>query len=131
MSDISLVPGYPGEGAEQTELVTTKLSIPLTSSVLVARPHLLHSLNEGMHKKLTLICAPPGFGKTSLLAEWSVQQCKQGEQSMSIAWVSLDAGDNDPVRFWRYVLTAFQRLAPPLGRRLCSGCSRPHRLPSR
>ncbi len=115
MADISLVPGYSGEGAEQTELVTTKLFIPLTSSVLVARPHLLHSLNEGMHKKLTLICAPPGFGKTSLLAEWSVQQRRQGEQSMSIAWVSLDAGDNDPIRFWHYVLTAFQRLAPHIG----------------
>ncbi len=115
MADISLVPGYPGEGAKQTELVTTKLSIPLTSSVLVARPHLLHSLNEGMHKKLTLLCAPAGFGKTSLLAEWSVQQCRQHEQSLSIAWVSLDADDNDPFRFWRYVLTALQQLAPSIG----------------
>jgi LuxR family maltose regulon positive regulatory protein len=63
-------------------------------------------LDRGLARKLTLVCAPAGLGKTSVLADWS-QQCAPG-----VGWLSLDAGDNDPVRFWRYIVAALDRVRP-------------------
>jgi len=79
-------------------LLTTKLYIPPTRPELVSRPRLIERLNAGLHRKLTLISAPAGFGKTTLLSEW-VAGCDR-----PFAWVSLDKGDNDPVRFWVYFI---------------------------
>jgi LuxR family maltose regulon positive regulatory protein len=84
-------------------LLTTKLTIPPTRPELVPRPRLIERLNAGIRGKLTLISAPAGFGKTTLLSEW-VGLCGQ-----PIAWVSLEQGDNDPVRFWAYCIAALQR----------------------
>jgi ATP/maltotriose-dependent transcriptional regulator MalT len=72
----------------------------------VARPRLVDRLDEGLKQELTLVCAPAGFGKTSLLADWSQRR------SGLVGWLSLDTGDNDPVRFWRYTLAALDRLRP-------------------
>ncbi len=86
------------------KLLTTKLYIPRTRPDLVPRPRLIERLNEGLHRKLTLICAPAGFGKTTLISEW-VAGCKR-----PVAWLSLDEGDNDPIRFHAYLVAALQTI---------------------
>jgi LuxR family transcriptional regulator, maltose regulon positive regulatory protein len=86
-------------------LLTTKLYIPPTRPELVSRPRLIERLNMGLHRKLTLISAPAGFGKTTLVCEW-VTGCNR-----PAAWLSLDAGDNDPNRFLTYLVAALQTIA--------------------
>ncbi len=73
------------------------------------RPRLIERLNEGPHRKLTLISAPAGFGKTTLLSEW-VAGCER-----PAAWLSLDGGDNDPTRFLAYLVAALQTIAANIG----------------
>ncbi|MEI7847525.1 MAG: LuxR C-terminal-related transcriptional regulator [Chloroflexota bacterium] len=92
-------------------ILATKLYIPPPRPKIVARLPLIEKLNEGLSagRKLTLISAPAGFGKTTLLAEWGVG-CGR-----PIAWVSLDEGDNDPVRFLTYLVAALQTLQPNVG----------------
>ena len=90
-------------------LLLTKLYVPLPRPNSVHRPRLIERLNEGMHCKLTLISAPAGFGKTTLVSEW-VADCER-----QIAWLSLDKGDNDPQRFLTYLVAALQTLAPKIG----------------
>jgi LuxR family maltose regulon positive regulatory protein len=77
---------------------------------LVPRRSLINRLDEGLEQRLTLISAPAGFGKTTLVSEWITSRRKQ-HNLPAHAWVSLDPGDNDQVRFWRYVLTACQVFA--------------------
>jgi len=72
-------------------------------------PHLIERLNEGLHRKLTLISAPAGFGKTTLLSEWV------SARSHPVAWLSLDEGDNTQARFWSYFIAALQTIFPNLG----------------
>jgi LuxR family maltose regulon positive regulatory protein len=88
-------------------LLQTKLFIPPLRPNLVPRPHLIEKLNQGLRlgHKLTLISAPAGFGKTTLVSEW-VASCER-----PVAWLSLDEGDNDPTRFLAYLVTALQTLA--------------------
>ncbi len=81
-------------------LLVTKLQAPRIPTRLVHRPHVLQRLERGLTRPLTLITAPAGFGKTTSLRVW-LQEARQ-----PIAWVSLDAGDDDPVLFWTYVLTS-------------------------
>ncbi len=88
-----------------TPILATKLFIPPTRSQLVLRPRLIERLNEGLQRKLTLISAPAGFGKTTLVSEW-LAGCSQ-----PAAWLSLDEGDNDPTRFLAYLVAALQTLA--------------------
>ena len=96
--------------------VTTKLLVPERRSGLVARPGLIEALEAGRARRVTLVAAPTGFGKTSVLSEWAA------ESPARFAWVSLDAGDDDPSRFWSYVVAAIEGTAPELpgtaGRRL-------------
>ena len=92
-------------------LLTTKLCIPPVRPELVPRPRLIERLNEGLHRKLTLVSAPAGFGKTTLLSEW-VAGCER-----SVAWLSLDEGDNDPVRFLAYLIAALQTVEASVGER--------------
>jgi LuxR family maltose regulon positive regulatory protein len=92
-----------------SEVLTTKLFIPQARSALVPRPRLAARLNEAAHFPLTLICAPAGFGKTTLLSAWIPNSDHR------VAWLSLDEGDNDPARFWSHVIAALQRLWPGLG----------------
>lgn len=82
------------------ELLRTKLAPPRLYAALVPRPALLARLEACWDRKLTLISAPAGSGKTTLVAGWVAAH------HHPVAWVSLDAGDNDPVRFWRYIITA-------------------------
>src|SRR4030042_5580213 len=92
-----------------TAILATKLYIPPPRQKVVLRPRLIKRLNEGLHHKLTLISAPAGFGKTMLVSEW-VGVCER-----SVAWLSLDEGDNDPTRFLTYLVAALQTIAPNLG----------------
>ena len=93
------------------ELLATKLHLPRPPRDFVARPRLVERLDDGLARELTLICAPAGFGKTSLLADWS----QRGERR--VGWLSLDAGDNDPVRFWRHAIAALDRVRPGVAER--------------
>lgn len=92
-----------------TPILTTKLYRPRTRADLVARPQLLDKLAAAARRPLTLISAPAGFGKTTLLAAWLE------ERGGRVAWLSLDEGDNDPIRFWTYCLAALQTVEPTLG----------------
>src|ERR671913_2233399 len=87
-------------------LVSTKLRPSQARPKLVARPRLTARLEREAGRKLTLISAPAGFGKTTLLVEW-LKEREDGDQSA--AWVSLDEGDNDPVRFLSYLVAALRR----------------------
>ncbi len=90
-------------------LLLTKLYIPPPRPKIVLRPRLIERLNEGLHCKLTLISAPAGFGKTTLVSEW-LAVCER-----PVAWLSLDEGDNDPTRFLTYLVAALQTLPPKTG----------------
>ena len=90
-------------------ILETKLFVPTTRRERVPRPALVDRLNEGLTGKLTLISAPAGFGKTTLMTDW-LQQLDRPS-----AWVSLDEGDNDPARLCAYILTALQRIEPEMG----------------
>jgi len=91
------------------QVLTTKLFVPPPRAELVSRPRLLERLNTGCQRKLTLICAPAGFGKTTLLAKWIY------DTRLPVAWVSLDEGDNEPAQFWTSVLAALERLQHGIG----------------
>ena len=92
-------------------LLLTKLYLPSPRSNLVLRPRLVELLNEGLSagRKLTLISAPAGFGKTTLVSEW-IAGCKT-----PVAWLSLDDGDNDPTSFLAYLVAALQTIAENIG----------------
>src|SRR5919202_456110 len=90
-------------------LLATKLYVPPPRPNVVRRPRLIERLNEGLHRKLTLISAPAGFGKTTLVGEW-VAGCDR-----PTAWLSLDEGENDPTRFLAYLVAALQTIAPTIG----------------
>lgn len=91
-------------------LLATRLHRPRPRNRLVSRSHLTLRLQLGMECTLTLVSAPAGFGKTTLLAQWLA------EHETSAAWLSLEAEDNEPVRFFSYLLAALQTLSPQLGR---------------
>ena len=87
-----------------TSLLATKLYFPPARPKLVPRPRLVERLNAGLRKPLTLISAPAGFGKTSLMSEWRMGN----ESRLPAAWLSLDEGDNDPSRFWSYLIASLE-----------------------
>ncbi len=91
-------------------ILATKLYISPPRSKIVLRPRLIERLNEGMHCKLTLISAPAGFGKTTLVSEW-VASCGQ-----PVAWLSLDEGDNDPASILTYLVAALQTIMANIGK---------------
>jgi LuxR family maltose regulon positive regulatory protein len=112
-----------------TQVLATKLFIPPTRPQLVPRPRLIERLNEGMHiaPGVTLISAPAGFGKTTLLSEWVNQKDEKrlrlihpsaftrSVHPSRVAWLSLDEGDNDPARFLSYLIAALQTIEPNMG----------------
>jgi LuxR family maltose regulon positive regulatory protein len=93
-------------------LIATKLYVPKLRRGLVARPRLGAHLRRGAESRLTLVSAPAGFGKTTLLAEWLGET--PGEDRC-VAWLSLDPSDNEPESFWTYVVTALQTAVPGVG----------------
>ena len=90
-------------------LLLTKFHVPSVRSDLVQRDRLLKRLDRDMEGKLILISAPAGSGKTTILSEW-LRQTK-----FSSSWLSLDEGDNDPIRFWTYFVAALQQSHPNIG----------------
>jgi LuxR family transcriptional regulator, maltose regulon positive regulatory protein len=100
-----------GGGAELWPLAEAKLAAPRQRPGLVDRPRIMQTLDAGVDAALTLVAAPPGFGKSTAVRAW----CEtRGEL---LAWVTLDSRDNDPVRLWTYIATAVDRIRPGLGRR--------------
>ena len=99
-------------------LLYTKLMIPPYRPDLVARPNMLKRLDEGLARKLILISAPAGFGKTTLLAEWisKFRNSKFEFRNSQFAWFSLDEGDNDPARFLAYLIAALQSVDQGIGK---------------
>jgi len=90
-------------------LLATKFFVPSNRPELVQRPRLIDQLNHDLHRKLTLISAPAGFGKTTLVSEWVDKLLKEDKKEHRIAWLSLDEGDNDLTRFLIYFVTALKR----------------------
>jgi LuxR family transcriptional regulator, maltose regulon positive regulatory protein len=93
-------------------LLETKLHVPSRRRGLVARPRLSERLSRGAESALTLVSAPAGFGKTTLLAEWLAVAAADGR---AVAWLSLDQRDNDPALFWTYLVAALKTAAPGVG----------------
>jgi len=93
-------------------LLETKLHVPRWRRGLAARPRLSERLSRGAQSALTLVSAPAGFGKTTLLAEWLAAAPAAGR---SVAWLSLDQRDNDPVSFWIYLVAALKAAVPAGG----------------
>jgi len=99
--------GY--NGSMSAPILATKLYIPPPRPNVVLRPRLIARLNEGLQRKLTLLSAPAGFGKTTLLSEW-LAVCGR-----PVAWLSLDEGDSDPTRFLTYLVAALQTITATIG----------------
>ncbi len=111
---------------QQYPLLQTKLYIPPTRPELVSRPSLIERLNAGLRagRKLTLISAPAGYGKTTLVSEWAAG-CGR-----PVAWLLLDEGDNDPTRFLAYVVAALQTIEADMGAGALSLLRSPQPLPA-
>ncbi len=108
---VALTPHAPPRkhGDPLNPLLSTKLHLPRSHVQLVPRSHLVERLQQGVTGSLTLVSAPAGFGKTTLLAQWLTQS------STPVAWLSLEAEDNDPIRFLSYVIAALQTLDAQVG----------------
>jgi LuxR family maltose regulon positive regulatory protein len=98
-------------GLSLESVVTTKLRPPTLRSEQLPRPRLLKLLRASSERKLTLVSASAGYGKTTLLTQW----CQSQAGSLPCAWVSLDEHDNDPVRLWRHITETFREVAPDEG----------------
>jgi LuxR family maltose regulon positive regulatory protein len=98
-----------------TPILTTKLHIPSLRRNLVPRQRLLQRLDQGLSRKLTLISAPAGFGKTTLLAAWIQSLADAPPPAVQVAWISLDTGDDDPARFAAYLAAALRRADERIG----------------
>ena len=91
-------------------LAEAKLAAPRPRSGLLDRPRVLRALDAGADAALTLVAAPPGFGKTTAVRDWCAKR------TATHAWVTLDSRDDDPLRLWTYIATAIDRCRPGLGR---------------
>ncbi|GCE46276.1 LuxR family maltose regulon positive regulatory protein [Thermosporothrix hazakensis] len=121
------VPVEEGRG-EKDLLLIPKLCPPRLPSSLVARERLLNQLDASLKHKLVLITAPAGSGKTTLMSHW-VSERRSRNDFPPVAWLSLDEGDNNPIRFWRYLLTACQAFHADIGRAALSLLEREETLP--
>src|SRR5512134_2077204 len=92
------------------KLLHTKLMPPRLHTALIPRDDLLSRLDAGLTKKLTVVAAPTGYGKTTLVSQWIATR------NFSSAWVTLDENDNDPSRFWTYLVTALRTIDLALGK---------------
>src|SRR5437667_7308883 len=109
-----------------TPILATKLYLPRLRPNVVSRPRLLERLNEGLHRKLTLIAAPASFGKTTLVSEWVEAIARPRTRT---AWLSLDEGENDPARFLAYLVAALQTIAASMGEEVWGVRQSPHPRP--
>jgi LuxR family maltose regulon positive regulatory protein len=106
-------------GSMLTPLLATKLYVPRLRPKVVTRPRLIERLTEGLHRKLTLISAPAGFGKTTLLSEWVT------DSERPIVWLSLDEADSDPPRFLSYFIAGLRTIAVNIGEGAMSALQSP------
>lgn len=104
-------------------LLNTKLNVPPIRSSFVQRVELIQKLDKLREYKLALIVASAGYGKTALVSEWVAQS------NLKVVWFSIDAGDNDPVRFWDYVIAAIQTAVPEIGQQTLALLHEPQPLP--
>ena len=102
-------------------MLLTKLHIPPAGHNTVRRTELFEKLNTGLTRKLILISAPAGFGKTTLLSDWVNQE------NIPTAWFSLDKGDNDPVEFLSYIISGMQGLSKEFGQSILNLLNSPNR----
>ena len=101
---------------QHTMLLSTKFSPPLMRPVLIARPHLVEYLERVVQQQsLTLISAPAGSGKSTLVSSWYTSSTKNTTPTTAVAWLSLETSDNDPVRFWTAFIIALQKDFPAFG----------------
>ena len=107
-----------------TPILATKLYVPSPQPKIVLRPRLTGRLNEGLHHRLTLISAPAGFGKTTLVGEW-LAGCGR-----PAAWLSLDREDNDPTRFLAYLVAALRTVKADIGEGVLSVLQSPQPPPT-
>ncbi|MFX1263509.1 MAG: AAA family ATPase, partial [Promethearchaeota archaeon] len=120
---------------QQHSLLQTKLYIPPTRPELVSRPRLIERLNAGLptpnafSRALTLVSAPAGFGKTTLVSEW-VQAMGGRTPPIAVAWLSLDEGDNDPPRFLAYLIAALRIIKADIGKGVLSALQSPQPPPA-
>jgi ATP/maltotriose-dependent transcriptional regulator MalT len=105
----------PGQRVAGVPLLATKHYVPKWRPALVTRPNLIERLDQGAERKLALISAPAGFGKTTLISEW-VTRCER-----PVAWLSLDEADSDLSRFLTYLVAALQSVAPSIGEGVLAG----------
>src|SRR5215216_2759517 len=111
MSSQKTIPGY---------ILHTKLMPPRLRSTLVQRKNLLERLDSGLgKKKLTLVTAPTGFGKTTLVSMWMMNR------EVASAWITLDENDNDPSRFWTYLITALRTVDLAVGKNTLAALNAP------
>ena len=96
-------------------LLVPKLELPRSNSTLLPRPHLREFLDKCQEYKLTLLSGPAGYGKTTLVGQWIAVR-KERADFPDVACLTLDEDDNDPIRFWRYVIAACQAFRERLGR---------------
>src|ERR1700680_784119 len=107
-----------------TPILATKLYLPQLRPNVVSRPRLIERLNQGLHRKLTLISAPAGFGKTTLVSAW-VSGCDR-----PVAWLWLDKGDSDPPLFLTYLVAALRTIAANIGEGVLGVLQAPQPLPT-
>ena len=118
-----------------TQVLATKLYIPPPPPRAILRPRLIRWLDDGLHRKLTLISAPAGFGKTTLLSAWAASLSTDfgppmNSRSLSVAWLSLDEGDSDPTRFLTYLIAALRTVVENIGERLLGVLQTPQPPPT-
>ncbi len=116
-------------------ILATKLYVPPPRPKVVSRPRLIERLNEGLQRKLTLISASAGFGKTTLVSEWvatlTPSPLPLGEGlGVRVAWLSLDEGDNDPARFLTYLVAALQTIVANIGEGVLGALQSPQPPPT-
>ena len=96
-------------------LLMPKVQLPRMQKSLLRREHLLQELDKSLDYRLTVISGPAGYGKTTAVAQWIVERSSR-QDFPRVAYIALDEGDNDPIRFWRYVIAACQKFQPGFGR---------------
>ena len=128
----------PPVGVQEMALLRTKLYTPPLRRKQVPRPRLIERLNaalvlddkyRGLHRKLTLISAPAGFGKTTLVSEWA-QAMGEATPPIAIAWLSLDESDNDPTRFLSYSIAALRKIEANIAKGALSALQSPQPPPT-
>lgn len=112
-------------------ILATKLFIPPPPPKVVSRPRLIERLNEVLHRKLLLISAPAGFGKTTLVSEWLAgrQGNSLGQEPTGCAWLSLEEADSNPIRFLTYLISAMQTVVTTFGEGVMAALQSPQPPP--